>query len=48
MYGKKVMEHFISPINFEEIKNADFLSLTGNPVYVDMITFYIKVKDNKK
>lgn len=47
MYSKKVMEHFMSPRNVGEIKNADGIGEVGNPVCGDMMTFYIKVKDNK-
>lgn len=41
------MEHFMSPRNVGEIKNADGIGEVGNPVCGDMMTFYIKVKDNK-
>jgi nitrogen fixation NifU-like protein len=47
MYGKKVMEHFMNPRNVGEIKEADGIGEVGNPVCGDMMTFYIKVKDNK-
>ncbi len=47
MYGKKVMDHFMSPRNVGEIKNADGIGEIGNPVCGDMMAFYIKVKDNK-
>jgi len=47
IYSKKVMEHFMSPRNVGEIKNADGIGEVGNPVCGDMMTFYIKVKDNK-
>ncbi len=47
MYGKKVMDHFMSPRNVGEIKKADGIGEVGNPVCGDMMTFYIKVKDNK-
>lgn len=47
MYGKKVMDHFMSPRNVGEIKNADGIGEVGNPVCGDMMTFYIKVKENK-
>lgn len=41
------MEHFMSPRNVGEIKDADGIGEVGNPVCGDMMTFYIKVKDNK-
>lgn len=47
MYGEKVMEHFMNPRNVGEIKDADGIGEVGNPVCGDMMTFYIKVKDNK-
>jgi len=47
MYGKKVMEHFMNPRNVGEIKDADGIGEVGNPVCGDMMTFYIKVKENK-
>lgn len=45
-YSDKVMEHFKSPRNVGEIENADGIGEVGNPVCGDMMTFYIKVKDN--
>ncbi|HEY4662533.1 MAG TPA: Fe-S cluster assembly scaffold protein NifU [Candidatus Humimicrobiaceae bacterium] len=47
MYGKKVMDHFMNPRNVGDIKDADGIGEVGNPVCGDMMTFYIKVKDNK-
>ncbi len=47
MYSKKVMDHFMSPRNVGEIKDADGIGEVGNPVCGDMMTFYIKVRDNK-
>jgi nitrogen fixation NifU-like protein len=47
MYGKKVMDHFMNPRNVGEIKDANGIGEVGNPVCGDMMTFYIKVKDNK-
>lgn len=46
-YNEKVMQHFINPQNVGEIKDADGVGEVGNPVCGDMMTFYIKVKDNK-
>ena len=43
-YSKKVMDHFSSPRNVGEIKNADGIGQIGNPVCGDMMTFYIKIK----
>jgi nitrogen fixation protein NifU and related proteins len=46
-YNEKVMQHFMNPHNVGEIKDADGVGEIGNPVCGDMMTFYIKVKDNK-
>ncbi|MBC8389279.1 MAG: iron-sulfur cluster assembly scaffold protein [Actinobacteria bacterium] len=46
-YSKRVMEHFMNPRNVGEIKDADGIGEIGNPVCGDMMSFYIKVKDNK-
>jgi nitrogen fixation NifU-like protein len=46
-YSQKVMDHFANPKNVGEIENADGVGEVGNPVCGDMMTFYIKVKDNK-
>jgi nitrogen fixation NifU-like protein len=46
VYNPKVMEHFIKPRNVGEIENPDGIGEVGNPVCGDMMTFYIKVKDN--
>ncbi len=46
VYSQKVMDHFMNPRNVGEIENADGIGEEGNPVCGDMMTFYIKVKDN--
>jgi nitrogen fixation NifU-like protein len=46
-YSEKVMDHFMHPRNVGEIENADGIGEVGNPVCGDMMTFYIKVKDNR-
>lgn len=45
-YSEKVMQHFMTPHNVGEINDADGKGEIGNPVCGDMMTFYIKVKDN--
>ncbi len=45
-YSKEVMDHFTAPRNVGEIKNAYGMDEIGNPTCGDMMTFYIKVKDN--
>lgn len=47
MYSEKVMDHFRNPRNVGEIPDADGIGEIGNPVCGDMMTFYIKVKDNQ-
>src|SRR3972149_4537653 len=47
MYTEKVMEHFKNPKNMGEIPDADGIGTVGNPVCGDMMTMYIKVKDNR-
>jgi nitrogen fixation NifU-like protein len=47
MYTDKVMEHFKNPRNMGEIPNADGIGTVGNPVCGDLMTMYIKVKDNR-
>jgi nitrogen fixation protein NifU and related proteins len=47
MYSDKVMEHFRSPRNMGEIKDADGIGTVGNPICGDLMTIYIKVKNDK-
>ena len=46
-YSEKVMEYFMNPRNVGEIEDADGIGEEGNPVCGDMMTFYIKVDDNR-
>ena len=47
MYNEKVLDHFTNPRNVGSIENADGVGEVGNPICGDMMTFYIKVKDDK-
>ena len=47
IYSEKVMDHFANPRNVGEIENADGVGEVGNPVCGDMMTFYIKVKNDR-
>jgi len=47
MYSDKVMENFKNPKNTGDIPDADGVGTVGNPVCGDMMTMYIKVKDNR-
>jgi nitrogen fixation NifU-like protein len=41
------MQNFANPQNVGEIPNADGVGTVGNPVCGDLMTIYIKVKDEK-
>lgn len=47
MYSEIVKDHFMNPRNVGEIKDADGKGEVGNPVCGDMMTVYIKVKDQR-
>jgi nitrogen fixation NifU-like protein len=47
MYSDKVMEHFANPRNVGVLADADGVGEVGNPVCGDMMTFYIKVEDDR-
>jgi nitrogen fixation NifU-like protein len=44
MYSEKVMQHFKKPQNMGD---ADGVGSVGNPTCGDLMTMYIKVKDNR-
>ncbi|MBI5680190.1 MAG: Fe-S cluster assembly scaffold protein NifU [Methanobacterium sp.] len=46
MYSDKVMEHFQNPRNVGEIEDANGIGTVGNPTCGDLMTIYIKVKDD--
>ncbi|MBN1620232.1 Fe-S cluster assembly scaffold protein NifU [candidate division WOR-3 bacterium] len=45
-YSEKVIDHFKNPRNMGSIPDADGIGSVGNPVCGDMMTIYIKVRDN--
>lgn len=45
-YTEKVMDHFRNPRNVGQLDDADAIGTVGNPVCGDLMTMYIKVKDN--
>ncbi len=45
-YSEKVMEHFSSPRNVGEIKDADGIGEVGNAKCGDIMKIYIKVDNN--
>ncbi|UCB60497.1 MAG: Fe-S cluster assembly scaffold protein NifU, partial [Candidatus Bathyarchaeota archaeon] len=47
MYTEKVMEHFRNPRNMGDMPEADGIGTVGNPVCGDLMTIYIKVKENR-
>jgi len=47
VYSEKVMDHFRNPRHVGEIEQPDGVGEVGNPVCGDMMTFYIKVNDNR-
>jgi len=47
MYSEKVMDHFKNPRNVGEIANADGVGTVGNPVCGDLMSVYIKVKEDR-
>jgi nitrogen fixation NifU-like protein len=47
IYSEKVMDHSQNPRNVGVIKDADGVGQVGNPVCGDMMSFYIKVKDDR-
>ena len=47
MYTEKVLDHFKNPKNAGEIADADGVGTVGNPMCGDVMSIYIKVKDNR-
>ncbi len=47
MYSDKVMDHFANPRNVGVLGDADGVGQVGNPVCGDMMTFYIKVENDR-
>ena len=47
MYSKTVMDHFKSPRNVGVIDDPDGVGEVGNPLCGDMMTIYLKVKDER-
>ena len=46
-YNEIVKDHFFNPRNVGEIKDADGVGTVGNPSCGDIMTIYIKVKDER-
>ena len=48
MYSKRTLQHFRSPHNYGEIKNADGVGEAGNIVCGDVMSLYLKMKKTGK
>lgn len=46
MYSEKVMEHFASPHNVGELKDANAVGEVGNPQCGDIMRMYLKIEDD--
>lgn len=46
-YSEKLLEYFRNPKNQGPMEGADAVAKAGSPACGDMITFYIKVEDEK-
>lgn len=47
IYSEKVMDHFLHPRNVGEIESPDGVGEVGNPICGDIMSFYVKVKDDR-
>ena len=47
MYNKVVMDHFKNPRNVGVIDDPDGIGEVGNPLCGDMMTIYLKIKDDR-
>ena len=47
MYTEKVLDHFRNPRNMGKMENPDGIGTVGNPTCGDVMSIYIKVKNNK-
>jgi len=47
MYNKVVMDHFRSPRNVGTIEDADGVGEVGNPLCGDMMTIYLRIRDER-
>jgi nitrogen fixation NifU-like protein len=46
-YSDKVMDHFMNPRNVGELEDPDGIGEVGNPACGDIMTFTIRVKEDK-
>ncbi|MBI4362504.1 MAG: Fe-S cluster assembly scaffold protein NifU [Euryarchaeota archaeon] len=46
-YSQKVLDHFRNPRNVGEIQDPDGVGTVGNPTCGDLMTMYLKIRDNR-
>lgn len=46
-YTEKVLDHFRNPRNMGDMKDPDGIGTVGNPTCGDVMTIYLKIKDDK-
>ena len=46
-YTEKVLDHFRNPRNMGEMNDPDGIGTVGNPTCGDVMTIYLKIKDDK-
>jgi nitrogen fixation NifU-like protein len=47
MYTERVMDHFVNPRHAGVLEDPDGVGEVGNPVCGDLMSFYIKVEDDR-
>lgn len=47
MYGEKIIQHFLNPLNVGEIPDADGVGAIGDTACGDYLKVWIKVKENR-
>ncbi|MEM3572803.1 MAG: iron-sulfur cluster assembly scaffold protein [Nitrososphaeria archaeon] len=47
MYSKELLKHFRHPKHMGSLKDADVISVEGNPVCGDVMKLYLKIKNGK-
>jgi nitrogen fixation NifU-like protein len=47
MYGEKIIQHFLNPLNVGEIPDADGVGVIGDTACGDYLKVWIKVRENR-